>query len=252
MFEQSLLKGAPRTRRVGTALISFVSQAILVGVGVLMPLIAFDKLPQTRLTPPLVAPPPPPGPRNMEARPHVTLVPAPRGHTPRAFTAPAFVPTTVAMNVPPEPEPATAENADYVPFSPGAGPGGVPHGVGNALWRIATPPPPPEPKHEVKPVAKPQVPVPISKGVMMAKLIHQVTPPYPPLARQAGISGTVVLQAIIGRDGCIRDLQVLSGHPLLVPAAVDAVRQWLYQPTTLNGNPVEVLTTVEVKFVLSR
>jgi protein TonB len=87
---------------------------------------------------------------------------------------------------------------------------------------------------------------------MMAKLIHQVTPPYPPLARQTGISGTVVLQAIIGRDGCIRDLQVLSGHPLLIPAAVDAVRQWLYQPTTLNGSPVEVLTTVEVRFVLSR
>ncbi|MGO9094146.1 MAG: energy transducer TonB [Bryobacteraceae bacterium] len=251
MFEQSFLKGAPRTRRVGTALISFVSQAILVGVGVLMPLIAFDRLPQTRLTPPLVAPPPPPGPRNMEARPHVTLVPAPHGRVPRLFTAPAFVPTRIAMNLPPEPEPATADNTDYVPFSPGAGPGGVPHGVGNAPWRIAAPPPPPEPKHDVKPVAKPQVPVAISRGVMMAKLIHQVTPPYPPLARQTRVSGTVLLQAIIGRDGCIGDLQVLSGHPLLVPAAVDAVRQWLYQPTTLNGSPVEVLTTVEVRFVLS-
>lgn len=254
MFEQSLLKSAPRTRRVGTALVSFVSQAILVGVGVLMPLIAFDKLPRTRLTPPLVAPPPPPGPRNMEAPPHVTLVDTRGAHTPRPFTAPAFIPPRIAMNLPPEPpEPAPADNADYVPFSPGAGGGGVPHGVGNALWRIATPPPPPEPKpHEVKPTVKPQAPVTISTGVMMAKLIHQVTPPYPPLARQAGVSGTVMLQAIIGRDGSIRDLQVLSGHPLLIRAAMDAVRQWLYQPTTLNGSPVEVLTTVEVKFVLSR
>jgi protein TonB len=251
MFEQSFLKGAPRTRRVGTALISFVSQAILIGVGVLMPLIAFDRLPQTRLTPPLVAPPPPPGPRNIEARPHVTLVPAPRGHTPRPFTAPVSMPTSIAMNVPPEPEPPAADNADYVPFSPGSGPDGVPHGVGNTPWRVPTSPPPPEPKHDVKPAAKPQDPVPIGGKVMLARLIHMVKPAYPPLARQTRVSGTVLLQAIIGRDGCIRDLQVLSGHPLLIPAAVDAVRQWLYQPTTLNGSPVEVLTTVEVRFVLS-
>jgi protein TonB len=251
MFEQSILKGAPRTRRVGTVLVSFASQTILIGVGVLMPLIAFDRLPQTRLTPPLVAPPPPPGSRNMEARPHVRIVDVVHRQTPRPFTAPAFVPTAIAMNLPPEPAPATADNTDYVAFSPGAGGDGVPQSVGNTLWRIATPPPPPEPKHDVKPTVKPQDPVPIGGRVMMARLIHQVKPTYPALGHQAHISGTVVLQAIVGRDGCIRDLQVLSGHPLLIPAAVEAVRQWLYQPTTLNGNPVEVLTTVEVKFVLS-
>jgi protein TonB len=253
MFEQSLLKGAPQTRRVWTVLASFASQTVLLGVGVLIPLIAFDKLPQTRLTPPLVAPPPPPGQHNMEARPHVTLVDARRGHTPRPFTAPAFVPTRIVMNLPPEPpELAVADNGNYVAFSPGPSGDGVPHGVGNMPWRIATPPPPPEPKREVKPTVKPQDPVRIGGKVMEGRVIQQVKPPYPPLARQAGVSGTVVLQAIIGRDGCIRDLQVLSGHPLLIRAAVDAVRQWLYQPTTLNGSPVEVLTTVEVKFVLSR
>jgi len=87
---------------------------------------------------------------------------------------------------------------------------------------------------------------------MMAKLIHQVTPVYPPLARQARIEGTVQLQAFIGRDGRIRDLRVTSGHPLLIPAAVEAVRQWVYRPTTLNGSPVEVLTTVDVNFTLKR
>lgn len=251
MFEQSLLKGAPRTRRVWTGLVSFASQTILIGVGVLMPLIVFDKLPPTRLTPPLVVPPPPPGPTGGKPPEHVKLVPVPRGHTPRPFTAPAFVPTHVAMNLPPEPpEPSSSDNANYVAFSVGPGPDSARQSTASASWRIATPPPPPDPRHDVKPPVKPQAPVTISRGVMMAKLIHQVKPAYPPLARQARISGTVVLQAIIGRDGSIRDLQVLSGHPLLIPAAVDAVRQWLYQPTTLSGDPVEVLTTVDVIFVL--
>ena len=86
----------------------------------------------------------------------------------------------------------------------------------------------------------------------MARLIHQVTPPYPPLARQVRAEGTVQLQAIIGLDGRIRDLRVTSGHPTLIQAAVDAVRQWVYQPTTLNGSPVEVLTTIDVNFTLKR
>lgn len=84
-----------------------------------------------------------------------------------------------------------------------------------------------------------------------AKLIRQVKPVYPPLARQARISGTVRLVAIIGRDGAIRNLQVTAGHPLLVPAAVEAVKQWLYLPTLLNQEPVEVITQIDVNFTLS-
>jgi len=87
--------------------------------------------------------------------------------------------------------------------------------------------------------------------MMEGNLIHRVQPAYPPLARQARIQGTVVLRAIISRDGRIENLQVLSGHPMLVPAAIEAVRQWRYQPYILNDQPVEVETQVTVNFTLS-
>jgi len=88
--------------------------------------------------------------------------------------------------------------------------------------------------------------------VQKAKLVEQPAPVYPPLARQARISGVVRLSVIIGRDGTVQDLTLLSGHPLLVPAAMDAVKQWVYQPTLLNGQPVEVATQVEVNFALEQ
>ncbi len=76
-------------------------------------------------------------------------------------------------------------------------------------------------------------------------------PIYPPLAKQARIQGTVRFTAVIGTDGTIRDLRLISGHPLLVSAAQDAVKQWAYQPTLLNGEPVEVITQIDVNFTLS-
>ena len=84
-----------------------------------------------------------------------------------------------------------------------------------------------------------------------AKLLRQPTPIYPPLAKQARISGVVHLEAVIGRNGTIESLRVIDGHPLLVQAALDAVRQWIYRPTLLNGEPVEVLTQIEVHFKLA-
>ena len=87
--------------------------------------------------------------------------------------------------------------------------------------------------------------------MMEGNLIHRVQPAYPPLARQARIQGPVVLRAVINRDGAIENLQVISGHPMLAPAAVEAVRQWRYRPYYLNNSPVEVETQVTVNFVLS-
>ena len=87
--------------------------------------------------------------------------------------------------------------------------------------------------------------------MMEGNLVHKVQPAYPPLARAARIQGSVVLRAIISRAGKIENLQVLSGHPLLVQAAIDAVRQWRYRPYNLNGEPVEVETQVTVTFILS-
>ncbi len=85
-----------------------------------------------------------------------------------------------------------------------------------------------------------------------ARIINRIQPVYPPLARQTRISGTVRLHAIIGKDGTIQSLEVMSGHPLLQQAALDAVRQWRYQPTLLNGDPVDVDTTIDVIFSLNQ
>ena len=87
--------------------------------------------------------------------------------------------------------------------------------------------------------------------VEAARLIHEVQPEYPLLARDARIGGTVRLKAIISRDGKVEDLSLVSGQPLLVAAAMDAVKQWVYKPTYLNGVPVEVVTEVDVHFQLS-
>jgi len=81
--------------------------------------------------------------------------------------------------------------------------------------------------------------------------MNRVQPQYPPLARQARVSGTVKLHAIIAKDGTVQELQVISGHPLLIQAALDAVRQWRYRPTLLNTEPVEVDTTIDVIFTLN-
>ena len=92
----------------------------------------------------------------------------------------------------------------------------------------------------------------VGGNVQSAKLVKQPVPVYPPLAKQARIQGTVQLSVLIGPDGTVQDVQLLSGHPLLVQAATDAVKQWVYQPTLLNGTPAPVLTVVDVNFTLSQ
>jgi TonB family protein len=105
------------------------------------------------------------------------------------------------------------------------------------------------------PIAVPNGGVPqrvrVSQGVSHGLLVTQVPPVYPPLARQARIQGTVVLQAIIGKDGSIENCSLVSGHPMLVQSALDAVKKWKYKPYLLNQEPVEVDTQVEVNFSLS-
>ena len=126
---------------------------------------------------------------------------------------------------------------------PGGSAGGI---LGGMIGGIAPPPPPPPPKKEA-----PKGPQRVGGNVMAANLIHQVKPTYPPLARQARISGTVQFSAMISKQGTIENLALISGHPLLVQAARDAVSQWVYKPTLLNGEPVEVATTISVNFTLS-
>jgi protein TonB len=113
-------------------------------------------------------------------------------------------------------------------------------GLGEGASGVAPPPPPPPRITRTK----------VGGQVQEAKIIARPNPVYPPLARQARIQGRVQLHAIIDKDGRVGELQVVSGHPLLVKAALDAVQQWRYQPTVLNGEPVEVDTTIDVNFVL--
>src|ERR1039457_6818472 len=91
----------------------------------------------------------------------------------------------------------------------------------------------------------------ISQGVIKGLCIHRVEPTYPPLARSARVQGDVVLSAVIDSNGQIQNLVLVSGHPMLVPAAITAVKQWRYKPFLLNGQPVEVETTITVIFTLS-
>jgi periplasmic protein TonB len=128
----------------------------------------------------------------------------------------------------------------------GGVPGGVPGGqMGGVIGGIINSTPVAVPK-----VATPQR-VRVSAGVSQGLLIHQVKPSYPALARQARIQGGVVLQAVIGKDGSIQNLRAVSGHPMLTPAAIDAVKQWRYKPYYLNGEPVEVDTQITVNFTLA-
>jgi TonB family protein len=110
--------------------------------------------------------------------------------------------------------------------------------------------PPVEPPHIAPPVLQEKRPVKVSEGVLQAQLVSRIEPRYPPLALQTRQAGTVVLHAIISRDGRINALEVVSGSPFFVQAALDAVRQWRYRPTMLNGEPVEVETTITVVFRL--
>jgi protein TonB len=164
--------------------------------------------------------------------------------------APTVIPKTVKI-IRDAPEPVS--NAGAVGVVGGI-PGGVPGGqfggvlgaaLGSVLTSAAAPPPPPPPK-AVTPKR-----IRVGGQVESAKLIFRPNPEYPQLAKMARIQGTVRLEAIISKDGTIQDLHVVSGHPLLVKAALDAVSRWRYQPTLLNGEPVEVVTEVDVNFTLA-
>jgi protein TonB len=154
------------------------------------------------------------------------------------LTQPPRIPTTIYEG------PVAPAGPALGPFNDGPGiPGGDPNGpdipgTGN---RVLAP--------EIKAPA-PKQPLKMSSGVMEAALIRQVQPEYPRTARNIHLGGDVVLHAIIGSDGSVRELQVMSGNPILAQAALAAVRQWRYRPTMLSGEPVEVDTTITVHFVL--
>jgi protein TonB len=251
MFEDSLVEGRAKTNKSWTVMVSFGLQILLIVVGILIPLLNPELLPRTELTSFLVAPPPPPPPPPPPApvaQPKVVKI-IPRQFDAGRLMAPKEIPKEIAM---------IKEDELPPPSSAGVvgGVGGGVAGAGSVLGGIigsvpsAAPPPPPPP---VKPKPKPKPPQRIVVGgnVQKAKLISQPRPNYPPLAKQARIQGVVRFTAIIGKDGHIQNLTLVSGHPLLVQAAQNAVKRWVYHPTLLNGEPVEVVTQIDVNFTLS-
>ncbi len=151
----------------------------------------------------------------------------------------------------PAPDTSTDFAVDAPPtLGPGIGGGGATNSIGSFIPNIVAAPPPAKPAPSVQ--KQPAAPLAVGGDVQMAKLLRKVTPLYPPLARSARISGVVRLIGTIGKDGTIRDLELISGHPLLARAAMEAVEQWVYKPTLLNGNPVEVIAPIEVRFTLGQ
>jgi protein TonB len=123
-----------------------------------------------------------------------------------------------------------------------------------SLLTAATHAPAPPVKVEPRPdpPKPPAAPIVVSKGVQEAMILVKTIPVYPAIAMKARIEGVVHLTALISREGTVTQLKVISGHPILIPAAIDAVRQWRYRPTLLSGVPTEVVTQVDVRFTLTR
>jgi protein TonB len=245
MFEDSLIEsgGRLKTKRGMTSTIAFAFQVVLVGVLVLIPLLFTDALPKTQLMTFLVAPPPPPPPPPPPAAAPVHVVKQIQTDIINGqLRTPTKIPEKVQMIKEDEAPPPMMAAGGVV----GGVPGGIPGGqMGGVIGGIISSTPVAVPK-----VATPQR-VRVSQGVTQGLLIRKVTPTYPPLARQARIQGQVVLQAEISKDGAIQNLHLISGHPMLAPAAIEAVKQWRYKPYILNGEPVEVETQITVNFSLS-
>jgi periplasmic protein TonB len=244
MFEDSLIEsgGRLKTKRGLTSMISFLIQIGIICVMVLIPLIFTEALPKQQLMTFLVAPPPPPPPPPPAAAPVKIVKVIQTDIVNGQLRTPTKIPQKIQMIKEDEAPPPVMASTGVV----GGVPGGVPGGsMGGVIGSVLSSTPVAVPK-----IATPQR-VRVSSGVSTGLLVRKVPPTYPPLARQARIQGVVILQAQISKEGNIENLQLVSGHPMLAPAAIEAVKQWKYRPYLLNGEPVEVDTQVQVNFTLS-
>lgn len=243
MFTESLLEfSAGRARRGWSTAVAWTLQSLLIAFAIILPLWQTNALPRVEVFVPVGAPPGAPPPKSPNVgdtvrRPIADIVRS------DVLTLPPNIPKTIDTT--PEAVPAGESSAEPcsfcvpggIPGQPSTGPGFVP---GIMLQPAEATPPPPKPVMRVK-VSD------LSQGF----LVHQVQPVYPAIARAARVEGTVVLAAVINRDGSIQNLHVVSGHPMLVLAAIDAVKQWRYRPYMLSGQPVEVETQISVIFTLA-
>ncbi len=238
MFAESLVEVSPaeRIRKSWLTVGSITIQAVFVAGLLLLPLVKPESLA-------LIARIPAPISWLGSAQPievvHQAFSPS------RGGAHPISVPHTLSFRPAPTPDGPDAPAACVtcpIAATPGpAGPGIFPLGNAHAVMPLAPAPPLLASTH-----------APRVSHVMEGNLILKVQPRYPAIAKTAGIQGTVELQAIVSRDGTIENLRVLSGHPLLVKAAIEAVSQWRYRPYYLNGEAIEVETQVTVNFSLNR
>lgn len=242
MFKELPLSGLkpPRTHTRWTFLVSLAAELLVLGVLLLIPLIYVGGLPagwhEIEILPPV--------PESAPAQP-VEATPVTRASSSSSPWIPTFVPPRAI----PSPG-ASPGNVSLAVTGPGLAVPGIPGGPPNGGWRSLFPEPGPAAPAAAKGNSSS---APIRKGgdVELGLLLRKVQPDYPEYARDAGIQGTVVLDAIITPDGKVESVKYLSGPPILVRAAEDAVRQWLFKPTLLNGQPVSVETIIKVIFTLA-
>lgn len=247
MFEDSLLESGKRLtkRNPWATVLSFALEGAAVGLLVLVPMIYTDAIPVRAMwtTDTIFAPPTQSAPRAPEQPPDRRPISQTRTDViDNTMVQPWRVPPTIDRR-PDPPAPALGNSGPQDPCVgciPSLNPGTRSPLIAEAMKQpvIAT-------------FRPPSKPVPVSGGVSEGLLIRRVTPEYPTLAKQSRTQGAVVLSATIGKDGTIQNLQVLTGHPFLAKAAMDAVRQWRYRPYLLNGQPVDVETTITVNFNLN-
>lgn len=241
MFAESMLETswAHRTRRSWTTLTSFGMQAVVIGMLLSIPLLQTVGIPLARTvsTPITMGRRSDPGPVKPVSHFHsnaVEIVP----YSGRIM-APTRIPSTIPLG-------------GDKPSSDPYGSDRFPEGVGPSFGSATDLPLPISGAHPVMPTAAaPAKPAFRTSSMLQGSLIRRVEPAYPPLARSARIQGPVVLEAIISKDGTMQGLRLITGHPLLVPAAIQAVSQWRYKPYILNGEAIEVETQITVNFILA-
>jgi periplasmic protein TonB len=237
MFEQSMLLPSAPGKKAGALAASLAAQTFAVGTLLLIPLLYTDRLPFAQLELPTFLPPTPaPEPVKPQEAPHRRIVANARN----PFIAPTTIPP---LNTRPEIIDDTA--APLTGIDTGAF---LPPALGTIFSRVIPPPPPPP--QVIEPVSNQTITV--TSDVQAAKLLRKVIPVYPRLAIAAHISGTVRLVGVVAKDGTVQQIRVISGPALLVQAALDAVRQWIYRPTMLNNKPVEVIAPIDVNFTLTQ
>jgi protein TonB len=243
MFEQTFVNTHAQAGRPWTVAASLTLQTGLVALAVILPMLHPEMLHPNFQVPVYLQ-------MRVKPQPVPMNVPVVRGSissrvfNTSLFTAPNHVPRNISMAV-------DAPEISAYSFTSDSGPIGIIPGIGTALPENVRPLPPQPHRDPVTP-EPPKGPVSVSSGVQSARLTFGPRPTYPALAKTARVQGTVRIQAIIAMDGAIKNLKVIGGPPLLIAAAVDAVKQWRYQATLLNGSAVEVITEIDVNFTLSQ